>query len=289
MLRRTAVSLLVGSVAQFPACAFASLDRFVDPSRGCAILLDVRARRVIAMNSNMSASRGLFPPGSTLKPFVLAALLRNGRLDPNEGFVCSTRLRIGTRQFDCVHPQLTTPVHVDTALAYSCNSYVARAAERFEPGELGRELQRLGFASRTGLAADGEASGKVEMLMDRDAQRVQALGETGILVTPLQLAHAYRQLALQANDRAMQPIVTGLEGAVAFGTAQNARVAGVTVAGKTGSTFSAAGNPMAWFCGFTPSRSPQVVVTVMLAGHSGGADAAPAAAAILEAYKAGRL
>ena len=289
MLRRTAVSLLVGSVAQFPARASVLLDHVVEPTRGCAILLDVRARRLIAMNSSTSVSRGLFPPGSTLKPFVLAALLRNGRLDPNEGFVCSKRLRVGNRQFDCVHPHLATPMRVDTALAYSCNSFTARAAERFEPGELGRELQRVGFASRTGLAANGEAWGNVEMLIDRDAQRVQALGEMGIFITPLQLAHAYRQLALQVNDRAMQPIVAGLEGAVAFGTAQNARVAGVTVAGKTGSTFSAAGNPIAWFCGFMPSRSPAVVVTVMLAGHSGGADAAPAAAAILEAYKAGRL
>ena len=289
MLRRTAVSLLLGSLAEIPARASASLDRIVEPARGCALLLDVRARRVIAKNSSRASGEALLPPGSALKPFVLAALLRHGRLNPEEGFVCSTRLRIGNRQFDCVHPRLATPMHADTALAYSCNGYVARAAERFEPGELGRELQRLGFASRTGLAAEGEAAGRIEILLDREAQRVQALGEAGVFITPLELAHAYVQLALQVNDRVMQPVVAGLEGAVEFGTAQNARVAGVKVAGKTGSTLSAAGNPIAWFSGFMPSRSPEVVVTVMLAGHSGGSDAAPVAAEILAAHKAGRL
>jgi cell division protein FtsI/penicillin-binding protein 2 len=38
-----------------------------------------------------------------------------------------------------------------------------------------------------------------------------------------------------------------------------------------------------------PSRAPEVVVTVMLPGHSGGSDAAPIAGEILEAYRAKRL
>jgi cell division protein FtsI/penicillin-binding protein 2 len=87
----------------------------------------------------------------------------------------------------------------------------------------------------------------------------------------------------------LQPILAGLEGAVDFGTAQLARVSGFRVAGKTGTTRSAAGNSIAWFAGFLPSRAPDTVVTVMLAGRSGGADAAPVAAQILEAYRAGRL
>ena len=77
-------------------------------------------------------------------------------------------------------------MHVDTALAYSCNGFVAHAAERFAPGELGRELHRFGFASRTGLASD-ESSGLLENLNDRDSQKMQALGEAGVLVTPLEM------------------------------------------------------------------------------------------------------
>ncbi len=79
-----------------------------------------------------------------------------------------------------------------------------------------------------------------------------------------------------------------------FGTAQRAHVAGMNVAGKTGSVRTDDGAMFAWFCGFAPAvstatASPSVVVTVMLGGRSGGADAAPVAAKILEAHFAGRL
>lgn len=276
MVRRRAVSILFGALANVRARASTGLDRFLDPAQGAALLLNVRTRALIAVNSNVSAGKTLVPPGSTLKPFVLEALMKRGRLTPDEAFVCPSRLIIANRRFDCTHPPLVTPIHLDTALAYSCNGFVAHAAERFKPGELAGELTRLGFAS-------------VEPARTPDAQRIQALGEAGILVTPLELALAYRRLAVRANDPEMQPILAGLEGAVEFGTAQRARIPGASVAGKTGSTRSAAGDSIAWFAGFMPSREPEVVVTVMTTGRSGGSDAAPVASRILEAYRAGRL
>jgi cell division protein FtsI/penicillin-binding protein 2 len=289
MLRRRAVSLLLGALAEIEAKASSNLDRFLDPSRGAALLLDIPTRRVIAINSNIVAGRTLAPPGSTAKPFVLSSLLRHGKLNADASFVCPTRLTIGNRRLDCSHPILVTPMRPDTALAYSCNCFVAHAAQRFDPGELSRELQGLGFSSRTGLISSGETSGIVEPAGTSDAVRLQALGEAGVWITPLELALAYRQLALKIGTSEMQPILAGLEGAVEFGTAQRARVAGAVVAGKTGSTRSTAGNFIAWFAGFLPSRAPEIVVTVMLSGHSGGSDAAPVASQILEAYLGGRL
>ncbi|MEI9974026.1 MAG: penicillin-binding transpeptidase domain-containing protein [Ignavibacteriota bacterium] len=99
------------------------------------------------------------------------------------------------------------------------------------------------------------------------------------------MALAYRRLSVSAPD----PIRKGLEGAVKFGTAQRARIAQASVAGKTGSVRAPDGAMYAWFCGFAPSRSPSVVATVVLEGLSGGADAAPVAAKILEAHFAGRV
>jgi peptidoglycan glycosyltransferase len=105
----------------------------------------------------------------------------------------------------------------------------------------------------------------------------------------MELALSYRSLMIRVTQPRMQPVTAGLEGAVEFGTAQNAHIAGVTVAGKTGSATTGAGAHVAWFAGFMPGRAPEVVVTVMLAGRSGGADAAPVAREILEAHRAGRL
>jgi peptidoglycan glycosyltransferase len=224
------------------------------------------------------AERSLFPPGSTLKPFVLAALMKTGKLSPNASFACPGRLRIGRRTLDCSHPPLATAVRVDTALAYSCNCFVAHAAERFGAGELARDLERSGFIR-----------GRIQPAADGDSIRLQALGEADVLVTVSELAFAYRSLAMSIGLPEMRPILDGLEGAVEFGTAQNAGVAGVKVAGKTGTSLTSAGETIAWFAGFVPSVAPQVAIAVMVHGRSGGADAAPIAGRILEAYRAGRL
>ncbi len=268
MLRRHAVSLFLAALAS-------KLDRFLAAGSGAAVLIDVPTRRTIAAAGRDLAERSLFPPGSTLKPFVLSALMKSGRLSPSASFACPARLRIGNRTLDCSHPPLAVPMRVDTALAYSCNCFVAHAAERFGPGELARELDHAGFAG-----------GRIQPATGGDAIRLQALGEQGVLVTVTELALAYRSLA-----RSVTPpeIRTGLEGAVEFGTAQNAGVAGVKVAGKTGTALTSAGETIAWFAGFVPSVAPQVAIAVMVHGRSGGADAAPIAGRILEAYRAGRL
>jgi cell division protein FtsI/penicillin-binding protein 2 len=236
------------------------------------LLLDVRTRRVIAGEGN---SNILALPGSTLKPFVLSALLRTRRLSAGEAYVCPGRLRIADRQLNCSHPRLDTPLRPDTALAYSCNCFVAHVAERFKAAELAGELRRFGFGLH----------GSLRRCMRLDSQQLQALGEDGISTTLAELAMAY----LLLSQSAPPPVLLGLEEAVEWGTAQRARVERETVAGKTGSSFSSAGEPVAWFAGFFPSRRAEVVIAVMLHGRSGGADAAPVAGEILKAYRSRRL
>jgi penicillin-binding protein A len=243
MSRRDAIAVLL-AVAPAPA------------PRRAVILLDVRTRRLLtARNSELIA-----PPGSTLKPLVFSTLLLAKKLTPGETYPCTGRLVIDGRRFDCSHPRTNTPIDLRTALAYSCNGYTARVAERFEPGELARGLERYGI-------------GRTQPAAAREASQLQALGEERVLVSPIELAQSYRQLALGGEPA----IVGGLRDAVEFGTAQRAAVPGLAVAGKTGSARTAAGAYIAWFAGFTPA----MVVVVMLQGRSGGADAAPVAAEVL--------
>src|ERR1039458_4403226 len=192
MLRRELLAMLSAYAARAVGRArnTASLEPFFESREGAAILLDVRSRRPIAIHAAAVAGRFLAPPGSTLKPFVLAALLRSGKLTATESLPCPGRLTIAGRSFDCSHPRLDSPMRVETALAYSCNCFVARVAERFAPGELAGEFARAGF---------GEASGRIRPVSSRDAVRLQALGEEGILITAAELAMAYRSLALQAG------------------------------------------------------------------------------------------
>lgn len=209
------------------------------------------------------------PPGSTVKPFALAALLAAGKVTDREGWPCPGKLRIGGRQLNCSHPALSEPVRVDTAIAYSCNCFVAHMAERFDAGELAAALERAGF-------------GRGLRRMEGDGTKLQALGEAGVMATAGELAMAYRWLATHAPGA----VRTGLEGAVSYGTAQLAAVNGATVAGKTGTVLTGAGNRMAWFAGFAPSSGPKVAIAVAVPGVSGGGDAAPVAGRILKEHVA---
>jgi penicillin-binding protein 2 len=82
----------------------------------------------------------------------------------------------------------------------------------------------------------------------------------------------------------------GMRQAVSWGTAKNASVSGIQVAGKTGT--AEFGEPLAdnqhethaWFSGFAPFQDPQVAVVVFLEKGNGAINAAPTAARILDYY-----
>ena len=134
-----------------------------------------------------------------------------------------------------------------------------------------------------------------------------AIGQGEILATPLQMALLAARIA--ANGQVPGPtFVLGQEPAVPVadlpfapahvhwiqdalrqvvdtGTGGAARIAGVPVAGKTGTTENPHGDDHAWFMCYAPADAPQVAVAVILenAGH-GGAEAAPVAGAWLREF-----
>jgi cell division protein FtsI/penicillin-binding protein 2 len=243
MLRRHAIASLLA----LPSWA-KTLDTQFAGAHGGAVVLDRRSHRVIAEHLPDLAAH----PGSTLKPLVLQILLERGRLHARETFPCPVDLRLHGRSFACTHPPSNAPITVPTAIAYSCNCFVAHFAARLTAAELARELDAYGIES---------PPAGVEL---------QALGEAA-LATPASLAGAYARLAARAADA----VKTGMADAVAYGTAQRAQVPGLPIAGKTGTARNAA-----WFAGFTDS----LALAVLVQGRSGGADAAPIAARILRSF-----
>jgi peptidoglycan glycosyltransferase len=277
MLRRHAIASLLAAGAYTKAAWPKGIDRFFEGAHGASVLVDRQTRRLIAVHSPELAGASAAPPGSTLKPLVLNELLVRGQLRAGDSFPCPGQLRLEGRSFPCSHPSLPAPVTSRTAIAYSCNCFVAHYASRFRAGELASEMERWGLASRTNWFGEREGAGRVW----EAPPSLQSLGEDGVLVTPASLAMAYCRFL----SGAAPAVLAGMTDAVEFGTAQRAQVAGLKVAGKTGSVRTPAGLHVAWFAGFTDSA----VVTVMLQARSGGADAAPVAARILEAHWKGRL
>ena len=77
---------------------------------------------------------------------------------------------------------------------------------------------------------------------------------------------------------AMTDVVSGR------GTAGSAAIAGLTVAGKTGTAQNPPRPDHAWFVGFAPVDKPQVVVAVMLEYGEHGYYAARIATKVMERY-----
>jgi penicillin-binding protein A len=73
---------------------------------------------------------------------------------------------------------------------------------------------------------------------------------------------------------------------VSNGAADNARISGVDVAGKTGTAQNGEGRPLTlWFTGFAPANDPQIAVAVVVENGTsfGNVVAAPIARKVIEA------
>ncbi len=132
---------------------------------------------------------------------------------------------------------------------------------------------------------------------------VCAIANGGQLVTPhvmkdLRDAHGNTLSSYQTRVRAQVPVDdsylqvvrAGMRQSVTDGVAKNAAVAGVEIAGKTGTAefgpklSNGKYETHGWFVGFAPYDDPEVAVVVFVQRGSGGNDASPAASKIFDYY-----
>jgi peptidoglycan glycosyltransferase len=273
--------------AQQPSALQAAVTRAMAGRPGALVVLNVASGKILAKSHLDVAAQRLAAPGSTLKPFVLMELLSTGRVQPATRLVCRRPLYIGGRRLDCTHPEGVNALDAADAIAYSCNSYFASVATLLKHDELARMLRRTGFTSRTHLVPN-EAVGTLTEAREEPQLQLQALGEWGIEVTPLELLTAYRNLALQKlrtpDTGSAAPVFDGLERSVRYGMAHSAQPHGTTAAGKTG---TAADPGTTWthgfFVGYAPADKPEIAIVVYLR-QGRGMDAAAIAGKVLDAY-----
>jgi penicillin-binding protein 2 len=284
-----AAGLAVSPVASAPSrdpYLQQATDRAMAGRAGALVVMDVATGGILAAHDLDAAEQRLERPGSTLKPFVLDALLESGRLDPNLRLLCRRKLRIGSVEMDCTHPASVTELNAEDAIAYSCNTYVATVALRLSAAEVVDVFRRAGLDSPTGLAAD-ESVGRIAVPANQQELQLEALGDRGIEITPIRLLEAYRQLALRQRSGdlgADAPIFAGLEQSVEFGMAHAAYVGGMKIAGKTGTAASQnTARTHGFFVGYAPAEKPEIVIVVFLE-QGRGADAAAVAQTVFAAF-----
>ena len=143
-----------------------------------------------------------------------------------------------------------------------------------------------GFSSRTTLVSE-EAAGNVALAQSPEQLQLQAIGEWGISVTPLELVRAYRNVALQDGHNAKLALLfDGLQQSASYGMGREAQpAASMKVAGKTGTAVADEGPwTHAWFAGYAPAENPEIVLVVFLEKGHGGTDAAGVAREIFAAF-----
>ena len=149
---------------------------------------------------------------------------------------------------------------------------------------------RSGFSSPTGLSPD-EATGDVALGHSSEELQLQAIGEWGISVTPLELLHGYRDLAALAQTDAngmLAPVFEGLQQSVTYGMGRMAQPdASMKVAGKTGTAMADEGPwTHAWFAGYAPAENPRDRACRLPGKRTRWQDAASVAREIFAAFAA---
>lgn len=262
---------------------------------------------LIASHVRNRAFVDVFEPGSTMKPFTVAAGMESGlfntktMIDTNPGY-----MKVGRSQVR--DHRNYGEIDLATLLLKSSNVAASKIALSIPPMGLWRLLDKLGFGHSTDNGFPGEARGKlVGYEQWRPIERATLSFGYGLSSSTLQLAHAYSAIA---NDGLVQPVtlvknkhqavgeqVMGakiaeqvramLKGVVSqAGTAPRAQVHGYSVAGKTGTVKKAiAGgysedNYLGIFAGMAPAGDPKLVMVVVIdepkAGdYYGGLVAAP--------------
>jgi len=141
------------------------------------------------------ATRGLYPPGSTLKPMAAIAAIEHG-IDPSERHTCIGGYRLGSRFFRCLGRHGS--VDMATAIMKSCNSYFYWVAHRLGYDAiaptaklmgLGEEFQLAGSNQRFGTIPDSAwKMKKYDQPWSASDSLNAVIGQGYVSVNPLQLA-----------------------------------------------------------------------------------------------------
>ena len=297
----------------------ARVVREADAIGGTLVMLEPASGRVLALaswpdfNPNLAgrfsadqrrnrAICDIYEPGSTFKPFLLAGVLEEGIMTPEQTIYCEQgRYSVGGsvvrdhRKFG--------NLNLGEMLKFSSNIGFVKLGKELERDRYYRYLRSFGFGSRTGIDYPGEVSGLIRppsRWFEIDLAAI-SFGQ-GLSVTPIQMAVAMAAIAnggllmepylveaiTDANHQVVRRRLPEVRHRVISektaaqvrdmmvavtepgGTGVRAAVPGFRVAGKTGTAQKvdpvtggySVDKRIASFIGFVPAEDPAVVIAI---------------------------
>ena len=241
-----------------------------------------------------------YEPGSTFKPFTIAAGLELGDLKGNESYVCGGVMHVGDHDIHCSNRSGHGQETLKQALENSCNVALMQIGASIGTEEFCRYQRLFGFGEYTGidLPGEGETSGLLYTPATMDPPVWQQMHLANFNVTMTQMAASFCSLLNGGNyyephvvkqiqdengnvSENKDPILVKktisketsdiikdyMLGVVEEGTGASAAVEGYAVGGKTGTAEKLPrgnGKYLVSFIGYAPQENPQVMVYVVI-------------------------
>lgn len=242
-----------------------------------------------------------FEPGSTAKPFTVAAGLDSGKITGDETYVCGGYLHVGDYNIKCHNTSGHGTETVGGAIADSCNVALMHIGEAIGVPDFTKYQSIFGFGEFTGIDLKGEpdTSG---LLYTADTMQITDLATNAFgqnfNVTMTQLAAGYSSLINGGNyykphivkqilddngnvienkdpilmkktisEETSKKVKEYMRLVVTEGTGTRTQVDGYDIGGKTGTAEKLPrdnGNYVLSFIGYAPQENPEVVVYVVI-------------------------
>ncbi len=242
-----------------------------------------------------------YEPGSTFKPFTVAAAMEENLVQESDTFVCNGYRMVAGWRINCNNRSGHGMVTLAESLMKSCNPALMAIGESLGRDAFHLYQEHFGFGNPTGIDLPGESN---SILIDLPKLNVTELATSsfgqGFNITMIQLASAFCSLVnggyyyqphvvkeirsangatvyendgvvvnMSVSSQTSDFLKDALYMTVESGTAKPAKVAGYLVGGKTGTAQKGVRDKenqkyVVSFIGSVPADNPEVVIYVVI-------------------------
>ena len=250
------------------------------------------------------AIKGQYSPGSVFKIITAISALETANIAEYDRVECTGSITVADRVFNCWKEDGHGWVDINLALPFSCNVFFGTIGMKTGVTKKVEMARMFELGKATGIDLPGEKPGSLPDRSTTDALNL-SIGQGPILITPIQLVSLISTVANGGNiwkpylvkeiltpagekvkefapsirktvfvsSETMEIVRKGLENVMVFGTGAGSRVAGVAIAGKTGTVQRAHRelelDTQGFFVCYAPADDPKIAMVVFLDRASG--------------------
>lgn len=242
-----------------------------------------------------------YEPGSTIKPFTVAAALETGDLTGDETFYCGGSLHIGDYDIHCINRDGHGTLTVKGAVENSCNVALMQIGEMIGAVDFSKYQHIYGFGEMTGIDLPGEAETSALLYtadnMDETSLATNAFGQNfNVTMTQMMAGfcslinggyyyepHIVKQIQDENGNviENVDPVLVKrtvsaetstlvkdyMRGVVLEGSGKLADLEGYEVGGKTGTAEKlprSEGKNLVSFIAYAPQENPEIAIYVVI-------------------------